>query len=375
MHEHIDEMGIINMNGRIYDPLIGRFMSADPYIQAPDDLQSFNRYAYVRNNPLNLTDPSGYKWWVKFREKFLKPAIAKFLDVYCGGCATILLNAYNAYWTKDANGHRLGWKGAAFSFGLTLIGGISDNPIYQAGVNMLSGCGMSAMAGGSCKKGAVDALTNEIGGPIIGGCLNARRAGESCAVGAREAATSMAGGYLAGRAADMGHGYLRERKEGSARRATGEEVMNVNGNPLTVRNPTNNEQEQIDALMALGRATTTGQELLKELGSEPIQYKITTGVANAGASFGPPIMMFLPSEMFAGKQLCCYYDSLGNSNLFENARIFWHEMGHPTGTLDDGSESMRNVNRWENPIMRQIDPSSPARARYETRTLFFVRKY
>ena len=35
MHEHLDEMGLIHMNGRIYDPLIGRFMSADPFIQAP----------------------------------------------------------------------------------------------------------------------------------------------------------------------------------------------------------------------------------------------------------------------------------------------------------------------------------------------------
>ena len=53
-------MGIIHMNGRVYDPLIGRFMSADPFIQEPDNLQSYNRYAYVMNNPLNLTDPSGY---------------------------------------------------------------------------------------------------------------------------------------------------------------------------------------------------------------------------------------------------------------------------------------------------------------------------
>ncbi len=61
MHrEHLDEMGLIHMNGRVYDPLIGRFMSADPFIQAPDNLQSHNRYAYVMKNPLNLTDPSGY---------------------------------------------------------------------------------------------------------------------------------------------------------------------------------------------------------------------------------------------------------------------------------------------------------------------------
>ena len=48
------------MNGRIYDPTIGRFLQADPFIQAPSNSQSFNRYSYVWNNPLSMTDPSGY---------------------------------------------------------------------------------------------------------------------------------------------------------------------------------------------------------------------------------------------------------------------------------------------------------------------------
>jgi hypothetical protein len=48
------------MNGRIYDPLIGRFLSADTYVQFPYDLQSYNRYSYVHNNPLTYNDPSGY---------------------------------------------------------------------------------------------------------------------------------------------------------------------------------------------------------------------------------------------------------------------------------------------------------------------------
>jgi RHS repeat-associated protein len=56
----LDEVGVIHMNGRIYDPLVGRFMSADPFIQAPFELQSHNRYAYVMNNPLYYSDPSGY---------------------------------------------------------------------------------------------------------------------------------------------------------------------------------------------------------------------------------------------------------------------------------------------------------------------------
>jgi RHS repeat-associated protein len=59
-HEHLDEMGVIHMNGRVYDPLIGRMMSADPYVQAPANLKTFNRYAYVWNNPLKMYDPEGY---------------------------------------------------------------------------------------------------------------------------------------------------------------------------------------------------------------------------------------------------------------------------------------------------------------------------
>ncbi|MDR7090662.1 hypothetical protein J2X05_002686 [Cellvibrio fibrivorans] len=49
------------MNGRVYDPELGRFMSADPFVQAPYNSQSYNRYSYVFNNPLSFTDPSGYK--------------------------------------------------------------------------------------------------------------------------------------------------------------------------------------------------------------------------------------------------------------------------------------------------------------------------
>nr|WP_275443040.1 RHS repeat-associated core domain-containing protein [Pseudoalteromonas sp. OOF1S-7] len=51
---------IIHMNGRIYDADTGRFMQADPVVQAPSNLQNYNAYSYVLNNPLSYTDPSGY---------------------------------------------------------------------------------------------------------------------------------------------------------------------------------------------------------------------------------------------------------------------------------------------------------------------------
>ena len=58
-HEHLQDCGLINMNARLYDPQVGRFLSPDPYIQAPDFTQSYNRYSYALNNPLKYTDKSG----------------------------------------------------------------------------------------------------------------------------------------------------------------------------------------------------------------------------------------------------------------------------------------------------------------------------
>lgn len=58
-HEHLDEFGLINMNGRLYDPLLGRMLSPDNFIQNPMNSQLFNRYSYAMNNPLSFTDPDG----------------------------------------------------------------------------------------------------------------------------------------------------------------------------------------------------------------------------------------------------------------------------------------------------------------------------
>ncbi len=59
-HEHLDGVGLIHMNGRVYAPELGRFLSPDPYVQVPETAKGFNRYAYVFNNPLSFTDPSGF---------------------------------------------------------------------------------------------------------------------------------------------------------------------------------------------------------------------------------------------------------------------------------------------------------------------------
>jgi RHS repeat-associated protein len=59
-HEHLDNLELIHMNGRVYDPQLGRFISADPYVTLPFDGQGLNRYTYALNNPLTFIDPSGF---------------------------------------------------------------------------------------------------------------------------------------------------------------------------------------------------------------------------------------------------------------------------------------------------------------------------
>ncbi len=75
-HEQMDSVGLIHMNGRVYDAELGRFIQADPIIQSGTDLQAYNRYSYVRNNPLSLVDPSGYSWLSKQYKKLRKSAVS-----------------------------------------------------------------------------------------------------------------------------------------------------------------------------------------------------------------------------------------------------------------------------------------------------------
>jgi RHS repeat-associated protein len=59
-HEQLDSHKLVHMQGRVYDPALGRFLSADLFVQSPHSTQSFNRYSYVSNNPLSRIDPTGY---------------------------------------------------------------------------------------------------------------------------------------------------------------------------------------------------------------------------------------------------------------------------------------------------------------------------
>ncbi|RLJ34189.1 RHS repeat-associated protein [Chryseobacterium sp. 7] len=85
-HEHFAEVGIIHMNGRLYDPLLRRFLNADENIQDPTNTQNYNKYGYVMNNPLMYNDPSGEFWQI-----FAIPIVKALLFAVVSYTATVLI--------------------------------------------------------------------------------------------------------------------------------------------------------------------------------------------------------------------------------------------------------------------------------------------
>lgn len=189
-HEMLNEFGIINMNGRLYDPVLGRFFSPDNYVQAPDNSQNFNRYSYCLNNPLKYTDPSGeffnlvigavvggYINWMMNRSQWNASGLQSFLvGALSGAVSTGIASGMNV---AMAGGNF--WKGAA-----GLASGVSSTG-FLAGAAVGASSGFAAgfvssvcnswIGGESFKKGllsglesgAINALISGLTGGIHGG--------------------------------------------------------------------------------------------------------------------------------------------------------------------------------------------------------------
>ena len=158
-HEHLSELGIIHMNGRLYDPVLGRFLQADPIIQAPHNAQSHNRYSYVLNNPLSFTDPSGFSAWTKWR----KPVIGLVAGVLTGGLAAGymsvfgIINGGTVFASASGGLTALGAATAAAAGGFA-AGGINGGNIQSA----LRGAFTAALTAGILQ--GIEGLANGAGG-------------------------------------------------------------------------------------------------------------------------------------------------------------------------------------------------------------------
>ena len=152
-HQHLDEFGLINMNGRMYDVGLCRFLSPDPYVQAPDFTQNFNRYSYCLNNPLVYTDPSG-------EIPILIPIIAgAVIGGYLGGSAAEGWKMNPGKWAWDGDT----WAGIGIGVVIGALGGYG----FCIGAPALASTGFFAHFGTS---GTVTAytLTGGVAGGVIG---------------------------------------------------------------------------------------------------------------------------------------------------------------------------------------------------------------
>ena len=100
-HEHLPMFGLVNMNARLYDPVLGRFLAPDPYVQASDFSQSYNRYGYCLNNPMKYIDEDG-----------------EFLHILIGAAVGGTIN-----WVT--HGAKFTWKGLSYFGTGAVAGGIT----------------------------------------------------------------------------------------------------------------------------------------------------------------------------------------------------------------------------------------------------------
>ncbi|XVO23238.1 MAG: RHS repeat-associated core domain-containing protein [Betaproteobacteria bacterium] len=188
-HEHIDDIGLIHMNGRLYDPITGRMMSADPIIQAPYLLQNYNRYSYVMNNPLSLTDPSGFSWWTRHRRTI--GAIAAIIIFQQLG-AHYAAQAGTEAAAAGANAASAAAQTQAFfnSIGGFAAGGIGGGNVESAVIGAITG-GFTTLAGELAGVvGAAGGSAGAVGIHAVVGCMGASISGGDCGRGAVSAGFS-----------------------------------------------------------------------------------------------------------------------------------------------------------------------------------------
>jgi RHS repeat-associated protein len=207
--EELAAVDLVHLNGRVYDPLVGRMMSADPVVPDPMNAQTWNRYSYVANNPLTFTDPNGYCFLGLcslfnaignfftdifraignfFRSTPILGTIFQIVAVGicmitpCAPFAALVAGAASAFVTGVTSGNlglalRAGFIAAATAFAFYEVGQLTGgNPAFgtdqyfeSVAGHALIGCASVAASGGSCESGALSGGITSAAGPFING--------------------------------------------------------------------------------------------------------------------------------------------------------------------------------------------------------------
>jgi len=174
------------MNGRIYDPVLARFLSPDPYVQAPDFTQSFNRYSYGWNNPFKYTDPSGNS----IIAAILIGATINLVSQIIAGNVSNFGDAYLAFNIGALGGLAGAGAGAAISSiiggSIGAIGGAAVGAAGGTAGGFVGGAGNAWFNGSNFGDGLVaglkgagmGALTGGVIGGVSGGIYSAEHGGD-----------------------------------------------------------------------------------------------------------------------------------------------------------------------------------------------------
>jgi hypothetical protein len=212
------------MNGRLYDPVLGRFLQADPIIQAPHNAQSHNRYSYVLNNPLSFTDPSGFSAWTQWRQPILAIAAA-ILVPYLATQFIFAQAAAGAQWalgmvTVTTNAAGVGVAGlttagnfitaVAGGFAAGGVGGGNIQSALQGALTAGLSFGVGELSGAHAAGGSAAMSAGQRAGQIAGhaavGCISGAMSGGSCKAGAMaQGFSAFAGPHLPGGDAEGFH--------------------------------------------------------------------------------------------------------------------------------------------------------------------------
>lgn len=167
-HEHLQSINLIHMNGRLYDPILHRFLQPDNYVQEIDNTQNYNRYSYVLNNPLKLIDPSGENfanWW----SNNWKSVVVMSATIVVGVGVTVLTaGVASPFATALILGASTGFTGSAL--GTALNGGSFGESMWAGATGAVLGATTSFIG---AYAASLYSATGIINGALYGGSTNA----------------------------------------------------------------------------------------------------------------------------------------------------------------------------------------------------------
>ena len=211
--EELSVSGLVHLNGRVYDPLLARFTSADPTVTDPLNPQGWNRYSYVGNDPLAFTDPNGFSWLSSFFHSvtnFIRnnPIVRSIVQI----ASTVLLNAVLPGLGFVAGS--LGLAAAAAAGGAAIATGLSGGNLGQilragaiAGATAAAFFGVGEVTNGFAGANpdpitgahgiptfGSDAYAVNVAGHALVGCASSAASGGSCGSGALSGGLGAAAG-------------------------------------------------------------------------------------------------------------------------------------------------------------------------------------